>query len=186
VLSSSRGGVRVWCSCAGRQVPEPSAGGRRDQAALAGDDPMLSSHRGAGGDTGMAKMWNRREISATSDDDRSRYLHPHPYTWASHGRHTPHSCAYLTAPDGTTVLWLCAQAAHHQELRVGLLLRSINGQPIRGIDYRQVRQTIPMPCVRMLRRYIIMSGRESSRARDGRPPTGRCCRRSDRARDPCA
>jgi hypothetical protein len=34
---------------------------------------------GAGGDHGIAKMWNRREISASSDCDRSHYLHPHPY-----------------------------------------------------------------------------------------------------------
>eukprot|EP01047_Picozoa_sp_COSAG01_P027872 COSAG01_NODE_1855_length_9052_cov_4.358883_2_plen_159_part_00 len=28
---------------------------------------------------GSQKMWNRREISASAYDDRSRYLHPHPY-----------------------------------------------------------------------------------------------------------
>jgi hypothetical protein len=31
-----------------------------------------------GGDNGSTKMWNRREISASSDDDLSHYLHPHP------------------------------------------------------------------------------------------------------------
>jgi hypothetical protein len=33
---------------------------------------------GAGGDNGIAKLWNRRELSASSDDDQSHYLHPHP------------------------------------------------------------------------------------------------------------
>jgi hypothetical protein len=33
---------------------------------------------GAGGDNGIAKLWNRREISVSSYDDRSHYLHPHP------------------------------------------------------------------------------------------------------------
>jgi hypothetical protein len=34
-----------------------------------------------GGDNGIAKMWNRREISVSSYDDPSHYLHPHPYIW---------------------------------------------------------------------------------------------------------
>jgi hypothetical protein len=35
---------------------------------------------GAGGDNGIADIWNRREISASCDDDRSHDLHPHPYS----------------------------------------------------------------------------------------------------------
>jgi hypothetical protein len=38
-----------------------------------------SSIRGVGGDGGIAKMWNRREISVRSYEDRSHDLHPHPY-----------------------------------------------------------------------------------------------------------
>eukprot|EP01047_Picozoa_sp_COSAG01_P018162 COSAG01_NODE_979_length_12356_cov_224.025618_3_plen_217_part_00 len=34
---------------------------------------------GAGGDHGTGKMWNRREISVSCDDDQSHDLHPHPY-----------------------------------------------------------------------------------------------------------
>jgi hypothetical protein len=34
---------------------------------------------GVGGDHAIAKLWNRRGISASSDEDQSRYLHPHPY-----------------------------------------------------------------------------------------------------------
>jgi hypothetical protein len=34
---------------------------------------------GAGGDNGIAKMWNRREISVSSYYDQSHYLHPHPW-----------------------------------------------------------------------------------------------------------
>eukprot|EP01047_Picozoa_sp_COSAG01_P012760 COSAG01_NODE_582_length_15201_cov_7.218315_22_plen_174_part_00 len=33
---------------------------------------------GAGGDNGIATMWNRREISVSSCHDQSHYLHPHP------------------------------------------------------------------------------------------------------------
>eukprot|EP01047_Picozoa_sp_COSAG01_P015835 COSAG01_NODE_798_length_13503_cov_8.878395_14_plen_112_part_00 len=33
---------------------------------------------GAGGDNGIAKMWNRREISVSSYYDQSHSLHPHP------------------------------------------------------------------------------------------------------------
>jgi hypothetical protein len=29
-------------------------------------------------DNGIAKMWNRREISVSSHYDQSHYLHPHP------------------------------------------------------------------------------------------------------------
>jgi hypothetical protein len=46
-----------------------------------------SAATGAGGDNGIAKLWNRREISASSDDDQSHYLHPHPYEHGS--RHGP-------------------------------------------------------------------------------------------------
>jgi hypothetical protein len=35
----------------------------------------------AGGDNGITKMWNRREISVSSYYDRSHYLHPHPVHW---------------------------------------------------------------------------------------------------------
>jgi hypothetical protein len=31
-------------------------------------------------DNGIAKMWNRRQISASSYCDQSHYLHPHPYS----------------------------------------------------------------------------------------------------------
>jgi hypothetical protein len=34
---------------------------------------------GAGGDNGIAEMWNRREISANCCYDQSHDLHPHPY-----------------------------------------------------------------------------------------------------------
>jgi hypothetical protein len=40
---------------------------------------MISMSTGAGGDHGIAKMWDRREISASCYYDRSYYLHPHPY-----------------------------------------------------------------------------------------------------------
>eukprot|EP01049_Picozoa_sp_SAG25_P007186 SAG25_NODE_571_length_6846_cov_4.575070_10_plen_166_part_00 len=33
---------------------------------------------GAGGDNGIAKMWNRREISVSSHYNQSHDLHPHP------------------------------------------------------------------------------------------------------------
>eukprot|EP01047_Picozoa_sp_COSAG01_P034838 COSAG01_NODE_2637_length_7327_cov_89.736718_3_plen_250_part_00 len=33
----------------------------------------------AGGDNGIAKLWNRREILVSFYDDRSHYLHPHSY-----------------------------------------------------------------------------------------------------------
>jgi hypothetical protein len=33
---------------------------------------------GVGGEHGIAKLRNRKEISAGSDCDRSQYLHPHP------------------------------------------------------------------------------------------------------------
>jgi hypothetical protein len=36
---------------------------------------------GAGGDNGIAKMWNRREISVSSYDDQSHDLHPHPHPY---------------------------------------------------------------------------------------------------------
>jgi hypothetical protein len=37
----------------------------------------LATVTGAGGDNGIAKMWNRRGISASSYYDQSHYLHPH-------------------------------------------------------------------------------------------------------------
>jgi hypothetical protein len=37
-----------------------------------------AEHTGAGADNGITKMWNRRNMSAGSDYDRSHYLHPHP------------------------------------------------------------------------------------------------------------
>ena len=40
---------------------------------------LIEWHTDAGGDNGSAKMWDRREISVSSDDDPSHYLHPHPY-----------------------------------------------------------------------------------------------------------
>jgi hypothetical protein len=49
-------------------------------------DPMHAQQRhhlrditGAGGDYGVAQLWNRRGISVSSDCDQSHYLHPHPY-----------------------------------------------------------------------------------------------------------
>jgi hypothetical protein len=38
-----------------------------------------TARTGAGGDNGIAKMWNCREISVSSYYDQSTYLHPHPY-----------------------------------------------------------------------------------------------------------
>jgi hypothetical protein len=49
-----------------------------------GDHRRLST--GAGGDNGIAKMWNRREISVSSDHGRSHYLPPHPDTREGHRR----------------------------------------------------------------------------------------------------
>jgi hypothetical protein len=41
---------------------------------------------GAGGENGIAKMWNRRDISASSYYDQSHHLHPHPYIWKQWAR----------------------------------------------------------------------------------------------------
>jgi hypothetical protein len=38
------------------------------------------SSTGAGGENGIAKMWNRREIPVSSYDDQSHDLHPNPYS----------------------------------------------------------------------------------------------------------
>jgi hypothetical protein len=42
-------------------------------------DRKSATSTGAGGDNGIAKMWNRRDISASFSYDQSHYLHPHPY-----------------------------------------------------------------------------------------------------------
>jgi hypothetical protein len=39
----------------------------------------VARHTGAGGDNGIAKMWNCREISVSSYGDQSHYLHPPPH-----------------------------------------------------------------------------------------------------------
>jgi hypothetical protein len=56
---------------------------------------------GAGGDNGIAKMWNRREISVSSCYDQSHDLHPHPYTRAA-------ACLYylVGAGGGVPAPWL--------------------------------------------------------------------------------
>jgi hypothetical protein len=62
-------------------------------AGLERDDALprrhVSESTGAGGDHGIAKMENRREISASSYYDQSHYLPPHPH--AQQGGATP-SC----------------------------------------------------------------------------------------------
>jgi hypothetical protein len=59
---------------------------------------------GAGGDNGIAATWNRREISVSSYDDPSHYLHPHPYigegrAWGRR-RHQLHHGATAAFPRG--------------------------------------------------------------------------------------
>eukprot|EP01047_Picozoa_sp_COSAG01_P025649 COSAG01_NODE_1628_length_9684_cov_9.777673_4_plen_122_part_00 len=41
------------------------------------DISVRHASTGAGGDNGIAKLWNRRGISVSSYDDQSHYLHPH-------------------------------------------------------------------------------------------------------------
>eukprot|EP01047_Picozoa_sp_COSAG01_P048272 COSAG01_NODE_4688_length_4811_cov_3.539588_3_plen_209_part_00 len=55
--------------------------GRRDPT----DDRAYATPAGAGGDNGIAKMWNRSEIPVSSYYDQSHYLHPHPYVCQEHG-----------------------------------------------------------------------------------------------------
>jgi hypothetical protein len=46
----------------------------------------IAGNTGAGGDHGIAKMENRREISVSSYYDQSHYLHPHPQAELVDGR----------------------------------------------------------------------------------------------------
>jgi hypothetical protein len=65
-LSVGRG---VRCQLGGARTPTGPGSARG----------ACGSHAtGAGGDHGIAKLWNRRELSVSSDSDRSHYLHPHP------------------------------------------------------------------------------------------------------------
>jgi hypothetical protein len=45
-----------------------------------GDRPPVAPQIRVRVDNGIAKMWNRRQISASSYCDQSHYLHPHPYS----------------------------------------------------------------------------------------------------------
>jgi hypothetical protein len=54
-------------------VAAPEPGSDDQEEAMGGCGPCT----GAGGDHGIANMWNRREISVSSYDDQSHYLHPH-------------------------------------------------------------------------------------------------------------
>jgi hypothetical protein len=44
----------------------------------AGGGISIEAATGAGGDNGIANMWNRRGISVSSHYDKSHYLHLHP------------------------------------------------------------------------------------------------------------
>jgi hypothetical protein len=52
-------------------APEPGSDDHEEAMGVCG--PCT----GAGGDHGIANMWNRREISVRSYDDQSHHLHPH-------------------------------------------------------------------------------------------------------------
>eukprot|EP01047_Picozoa_sp_COSAG01_P018829 COSAG01_NODE_1029_length_12019_cov_560.144631_4_plen_215_part_00 len=56
-----------------------------------------SGDTGAGGENGSAKMWNRREISVSSYDDRSHDLHPHPYQQPHLAPLMAHACSHTRA-----------------------------------------------------------------------------------------
>jgi hypothetical protein len=60
-------------------LPAPFPQGGVMLSRVGGEWAGVPVRAGAGGDNGIAKMWIRREISASSDDDQSHYLHPHPY-----------------------------------------------------------------------------------------------------------
>jgi hypothetical protein len=63
---------------------------------------------GAGGGNGIAQMWNRREISASSYEDQSHDLHPHPYVMrvcaARRSARRP-SCSGCRRPSSRTARW---------------------------------------------------------------------------------
>jgi hypothetical protein len=69
---------------------------------------FLSVHHmptGAGGDNGIAKLWNRREISVSSCCDRPHYLHPHPYICSASGIDPGRSkMLSTTTPHNTVVI----------------------------------------------------------------------------------
>jgi hypothetical protein len=83
VCASAHGGGNIiaasqpQCQLARLSIKTNAA--RRPHAFDSGAGPSGARATGAGGDNRLAKMWNRREISASSCDHRSHDLHPHPY-----------------------------------------------------------------------------------------------------------
>eukprot|EP01047_Picozoa_sp_COSAG01_P068619 COSAG01_NODE_9957_length_2292_cov_7.086183_2_plen_336_part_00 len=91
----------------------------------------LSVNMGAGGDNGTGKIGTRREISVSSCDDQSHYLHPHPYGAVSlQKKRVFLALLSISAPLQSTCVCVCAPAgaAHGHGVEAG----PPDGVPLRG------------------------------------------------------